>query len=765
MSGLNEDTVFLKPFPRGNTPIHKTKNGKYIIPLIGSLALYSKDSEVVFSAIDYELTLGFLEDSEGNIWIGSLNNGVYKYPQGDLSQRPIQYLKDLSVTSILQDVQGGLWFSTLEDGIYYTSTLDVEGISNVQGIQLKDPLIHLKNDQIIVLNERTEDGFVLEPASYREKLENTFKIPTGFKAIQFFNDDIVFRMRRENGIIIRNTNTNSNRVIPMQLQSCSSSNHGFVGSDVLSNKRLTLYFNPLDANDTLSIPWDYGRVRTLFKTNSDGLVLVSALGDVLLMPKIGSTPIVLNKNQFANMLPLHVVSFKNKTSILHSSDDKIHLLKNDSIAATSILFSASEISINDLIYDENDDKIFILTNSGIWTISDFGDTPKLFANKDCGLLSNNVHQMIFDKEIIYVSTDAGINILKSDLYPIQWPAPNISHVMITLNDRELSAFTKINLDYQFGVLKIKPSAYSYQNAFHIPYQFRIDENQEWTRMSGREIVLAAIEDGRHSLEIKAANAYGQWGESYFIELNVSPPFWRSLWFILGSFILLATISGAILSLRFRYLKRLLSLQHNLNKAQNQALAAQLNPHFVYNSMNSLISFIAKGEKKKSIYYLTKLAVLMRSIFESSEKSFISINSELRAIREYISLEKLRFNFDYSIHVQENLPCLLLPPSLIQPLIENAILHGIRDREKGNIRIKVFTEGTKVIIEVDDDGTKPIDWKFIENNNQRMSSLKLIASRLSIIKEVEGLDIGFSLEPINEAEYKTRAKLVMPIIHC
>jgi tetratricopeptide (TPR) repeat protein len=140
----------------------------------------------------------------------------------------------------------------------------------------------------------------------------------------------------------------------------------------------------------------------------------------------------------------------------------------------------------------------------------------------------------------------------------------------------------------------------------------------------------------------------------------------------------------------------------------QALRAQMNPHFIFNSLNSINSFILNNNSQDASRYLTKFSRLMRLMLHHSKSSLITLQEELDALKIYIEMEKLRFNnhFDYAIHVPDEIDptSYKIPPLIIQPFVENAIWHGLMHKQtKGSLEIEFFIEGKQVFCRIIDDG--------------------------------------------------------------
>ena len=141
----------------------------------------------------------------------------------------------------------------------------------------------------------------------------------------------------------------------------------------------------------------------------------------------------------------------------------------------------------------------------------------------------------------------------------------------------------------------------------------------------------------------------------------------------------------------------------------KSLRSQMNPHFIFNALNSVNSFIAKNDERSANRYLSDFSMLMRAVLENSEEDFIPLSKELELLELYVKLEHSRFSekFDYHIQVDEQLnrEAFLIPPMLLQPFVENAIWHGLRYKEnKGSLEITFNQmDADHLQISITDDG--------------------------------------------------------------
>lgn len=185
----------------------------------------------------------------------------------------------------------------------------------------------------------------------------------------------------------------------------------------------------------------------------------------------------------------------------------------------------------------------------------------------------------------------------------------------------------------------------------------------------------------------------------------------------------------------------LKWQQQASELEMQALRAQMNPHFIFNSLNSINRFILKNEKKQASEYLTKFSRLVRLILQNSQSSLITLDSELECLRLYLELEALRFDhhFIYRLDVEEELDTksTRIPPLIIQPYVENAIWHGLMHKEeKGHLSIVMTSDNVNLICKVTDDGVgrkKAAEMKSKSTSLHKSMGLRITADRISMMQ--------------------------------
>lgn len=209
------------------------------------------------------------------------------------------------------------------------------------------------------------------------------------------------------------------------------------------------------------------------------------------------------------------------------------------------------------------------------------------------------------------------------------------------------------------------------------------------------------------------------------------------------------------------------LVYRNTKAKNRAnqllhlknLRAQMNPHFIFNSLNSVNNYIAKSNERAANKYLAKFSRLMRMVLDYSQVEFISLTNEVELLRLYVELEHERFKdkFHYVFEVDEtiNTEQFQIPPMIVQPFIENAVWHGLRyKKEEGQLSIYFRDRGDHVEIEVSDDGigrTKSQEIKTVNQKKHKSSGMRNIENRTEMIRSLFRKKIDYEISDLSEGK--------------
>ena len=236
--------------------------------------------------------------------------------------------------------------------------------------------------------------------------------------------------------------------------------------------------------------------------------------------------------------------------------------------------------------------------------------------------------------------------------------------------------------------------------------------------------------------------------------------------IIGSLVLIALLFLLVAYTQFKSVRQ---QKYANNLLALKSLRTQMNPHFIFNALNSVNSFIATNDERAANKYLSDFSQLMRSVLENSDEDFIPLAKEIELLELYVKLEHSRFQnkFDYSIKVDDALKLseFVIPPMLLQPYVENAVWHGLRYKEeKGTLEIHFAqTDSETVKITISDDGIGRKKSRALKTEHQKKQNSKgmgNIQKRISILNEMYKDRVDVSVENVYENEEGTRVVLIL-----
>jgi hypothetical protein len=245
----------------------------------------------------------------------------------------------------------------------------------------------------------------------------------------------------------------------------------------------------------------------------------------------------------------------------------------------------------------------------------------------------------------------------------------------------------------------------------------------------RSISFANLAPGKYDFRVKVRKPNTGWSNEATFTFVIRTPFWKTWWFEALLILIAAVVVGIFVRMRIKRIQTKANIQHqlqelelkalkaanalmsarqNLADAEMQALRAQMNPHFIYNALNSIQSLVLDGRQQEAIRYISKFAKLLRQVLEHSENNLITLEKELNTLELYIQLEALRLNteLNYSIEVDENLlpEKELIPPLIIQPYVENALWHGLSHKQgERNLRVAIKATDDWLFVSIRDNG--------------------------------------------------------------
>jgi hypothetical protein len=356
-----------------------------------------------------------------------------------------------------------------------------------------------------------------------------------------------------------------------------------------------------------------------------------------------------------------------------------------------------------------------------------------------------------------------INPEKLDRFP-----PSIVYLeSLQINQQPYSLNTGINdlkeisLKYFQNSILLETGVIDYYSKGKSSIRYKLEGiNDSWQYAPANYTIrYEKLPPGSFKLVIQASNSGGNFDSlEKSLLINVGAAFWNTSWF--RSIVIAGLLALFYSFIRFRVRQKFLlqfersekdrqvaELRQQTTQLEMQALRAQMNPHFIFNSLNSINRFILQNNKAQASEYLTKFSRLIRLILQNSQAASIPLESELESLRLYLELEEVRFDhhFEFKITIEKELDvsAIKVPPLIIQPYAENAIWHGLMHKEeRGHLEIELFQQKNLLCCRVRDDGIgrrKATKLKSKSASAHKSMGMQITASRIEILQQQKKLD--------------------------
>jgi anti-sigma regulatory factor (Ser/Thr protein kinase) len=416
-------------------------------------------------------------------------------------------------------------------------------------------------------------------------------------------------------------------------------------------------------------------------------------------------------------------------------------------------------------------KIWVATWDGIFYID--GKT-KRYLNTNDGLPSKTANCIIYDSATakIYIGLDNGLASLSESAFtsPITVRdifiscniAGNDSNI-VNNNSKLPSSQNSLNFYLSFPY---------YQGSEDVVFEYKIDKGS-WTTAITPSVVISDIASGKHIFYARAkANDEVISKDDTSFTFTIETPYYETWWFWVIAALILQLIIFRFIN-HYNKKAREEKLAEQSQKAEyaslkQQAFTLLMNPHFIFNALNSVQHYVNKQDRQSANKYLSDFATLIRRSFEASQRSFVTLDEELETIRLYLQLEKMRFveKFDYTINVSTaaSEEDWMLPSMMLQPFLENAILHGLMPlTEKGLLTIEATAGNNSLCITITDNGVGIEKSKALRSGSKHNSKgMQLIKERIELLSKLSKEPIQLSITALNPGAVNPGTKIIMII---
>lgn len=415
-------------------------------------------------------------------------------------------------------------------------------------------------------------------------------------------------------------------------------------------------------------------------------------------------------------------------------------------------------------------QVIAATNKGLYIYNTVDDKHTLITPAE-GLASANVQDVCVAGNSIWLATGKGLQCMPVNNYsaPVR---PLVYIRQLYVGDKPAAYRSTISLNYN-QALHLWPEASAYTSGSNFQYAYRTG-NSEWTYLPGNieQITIPNLPTGALQLQLKVVDHAGRDSENVVtITGYVHPPFWKTSWFFILVLVLMLSVAWLLFRIRIKALRRKqqqeierLNMESELQQMHQTALKAQMNPHFIFNVLNSIKGYIYDNDKVAAAEYLSKFAQLIRKILEASNQPAIKLADELEALELYIQLEAMQLEppFSYTIETGTGIDtdAIEIPALIIQPFVENAFKHGLRHVQgPKNLLLKLERiNHTTLQVQVIDNGIGISRAEELNKANRQHTSFASGAThkRLSLINKqrTDSVHISFAGNPAGQGTVVT-----------
>ncbi len=711
--------------------------------------------------------------TDGELWITTLT-GAYRFKnpeKANLNKPDGIYLKAQKITGITKDSEGGYWFSTLDKGIFYTPCLDI--INWIPEEQKSQGAIHDINgigDQVYYssafgyYNLKTGEELLAVIGSknvigiWNDKPVLSNNIPYFFSpAIRKgkWSYEVAQFQAWTND---RDGNFYSAYVMPIKIHKNTEYEEELLTRTQVydSKKYAAHHFKALafDGNGELYAGTLIGLLRirkgNIKKCKLPGDLDRIRITDLEYHEKWGLIAATKGKGIILIKNEKFIASIGEKDGLLSNQLNALYVDKK-----TGTIYAASNEGISKIVLLENHQvRIFNLTELN-------------------GLVSSEIGAVYCNKEGVYVGTRRGIALIPSSYRWIKSSHERqIGIQSVFANGKKVTNFKKgmeFNASHKVIRFLLKTTNYKSQNKQ--PYRYRFRKTDPWSIGFNGELIMINPAFETYDLEIQYQNEYGSWSKAYLLtRFCVLPPFYSTWWFTTLIITVILVISFLVFRFRLKVVQRRNDIQRNMEILEQKALLAQMNPHFIFNALNSIQSFLLYDENELAERYLLKLSKLIRLTLSNSRETEISIQKEIDSLEMYLELEQMRFKnrFDFQLEISLSKEELnkFVPPMLIQPFAENAIIHGFKGLKQGGMIHLNFKKvaNNRLIVEILDNGVGYIKNKGNTQDTAHKSyATQITSERLKLFEERYQSEFDFSISGLeDEAGNLKGTKVVISI---
>lgn len=702
----------------------------------------SKNNIHFVSAIEKKLSVYKVSRNiSGDLWVAT-SGGVFKLESGKSKADSLSLLfKGDKISGIFEDREGNSWFSSLQNGIHVIPNSRLF-LLNKNNINLEDNYISSlgkSNQNRVLIGTYSGYAYIFENGLLK-KIPQTQSNYRAVKSMSPFKDGLLisrgmfsFATDKKEIVIPELNNVRDFKILNDTLFYTSSHYTGYFTniSSVISNPKASYKNVKLMERSGRSVCIDSAN-RVVYYALNEGVFEFKS--NILKPIKNNNQSIYGSKLIFSNN-KLWIATISNGITSYSSGKLNPETKLNRLIVGKQIKTMSIEGDVLWLATEKCFNKINLKQLQGEYF--DLSD----------GLVSKEINDVLIFDKMVFLATNKGIITFPAFGPSVSQTNPNIAITGLEINDLPLpNPVQNLTLSYNNHKIKIMFATACLRARGNFSYKYRmLGLDTIWTSIPAvnNSAIFSSLPAGTFTFEVKAVNEDGvESVRSEQIILTVKKPFWQKVWFYI-----LVSFSGALITVVvslfiIKNIKKKARTKSELISSQLTAIRAQMNPHFMYNTLNSIQDLILKSDIKNTNYYLSKFSTLMRKILEFSENETVLLDEEIEMLQTYLELEKLRFgsdfNFQISVNSSLNLQQTHIPSLIIQPFVENAIKHGLLHK-KGEkfIELDFIKTEEGLLISITDNGVGRSRSMEINKRNQinhKSFATSAVQKRLELLNQ-------------------------------
>lgn len=683
--------------------ILKRKNGTRLFYIPGYLIEAVPGKEPLLITIKDDVRRIF-EDRRGRLWICLRHEGLRMYEPGEglASRRYTSFLPGKYTNAICQDKEQGMWIGVYKDALYYRPMVNVQ-VEKLRGIP----------ESMVVksLGSKGSDLYLGTESNLLYCLHANGKLDSLLLPINQMSQIL----EQDSGLLVYGNHRcyidkNRVRVLPNKnigaFVYCVYQVDSVIYAGAYNG---LLCYNAKKPYEIYAlIGMLHGRLEAMF--NDHGRLLLGTTNGVYVLQ--GDTTLSCN-HWFDKVCRTTSIQAINRYLVFATLGEGIRFMNRSNGKRFTLSTGQGLLSNNINALCVNGESLWAAGSFGLNEIRFNRDSFRVYSyTLSNGLKVSEIRQLLVHNNRLWMISPGGAySFGLSDMANNPESIP--VHILSVTNADTMYTGAALNRDVEVhfnSILRIRYVGLSYKQYQKVHYRYRLlDKDDTWTYTMNTEVEFAFLAEGYYTFELSAANEDGEWSPPVTFRFFIKPPFWRTWWFIFGAGLLVLTLIFAIFLVRIRRLQEKNRVREQLYDYRQQALVARMNPHFIFNSLNSIHYFIFNEDKRVAGKYLTRFASLMRLTLDFSTRDYVSLEEDISALHLYMELEAWRFRnkFMFFLHTDEaiDVKVIRVPPMIAQPFVENAIKHGLLNRmeDGGQLKVRYRFTDKKLECVIEDNG--------------------------------------------------------------